>query len=382
MANEFFTQQQPAAVLKHELLERYLRIFIQKTGSTAPDGKVALLDGYAGPGTYGDGTAGSPAIAARVAEIVATANRNAVGHLVEEDPDSFAALEAFVTATAPTWHVYSGRVEEHLDLILDRTKGLPLFAFLDPFGLGIPFDTLRDRLLKRSPLRVGNRNREATEVLLNFSVHGLRRNAGHLESAKDYPARDTFIAKMDAALGGEWWRDLWRAGPGTDRVLKILAGYEQRLAASPGGWSCWSIPVSDRWQAPPDYYLVHLTQHADGIWLFHESVSNALEPYRQHCLNDSGQMDLEPLEVREPQWIDCIKANVRSRLEQGEFTVGDAMRDVYGDTLGHAREKHVRAAVKALHAEGATDCNGKGDVRTLRITRPANPTRPASPRLF
>jgi three-Cys-motif partner protein len=376
MASEFFAQQQPAAVLKHELLERYLRIFIQKTGSTAPGGKVALLDGYAGPGTYDDGTAGSPAIAARVAEIVATANRNAVGHLVEEDPASFAALQAFVTATAPAWHVYSGRVEEHLDVILERTTGLPLFAFLDPFGLGIPFDTLQNRLLRRSPLPVGNRNRGATEVLLNFSVHGLRRNAGHLQSEKDYAARDTFVAKMDSALGGDWWQGTWQAGPGTDRVRKILAGYERRLSATTGGWSCWSIPVADRWQGSPDYYLVHLTQHPDGIWLFHESVSNALEPYREHCLNDAGQMDLEPLAVREPQWIAHIADNLRDRLKRGEFVVGDAMREVYGSTLGHAREKHVRKAIEALHARGETDCTGRGDVRALRITKRTKPHQP------
>jgi three-Cys-motif partner protein len=63
MTESFFETKQPAAVLKHELLRRYLRVYVQKTGSTSKDGRVAYLDAYAGPGFYDDGSAGSPAIA-------------------------------------------------------------------------------------------------------------------------------------------------------------------------------------------------------------------------------------------------------------------------------------------------------------------------------
>jgi hypothetical protein len=44
--------------------------------------------------------------------------------------------------------------------------------------------------------------------------------------------------------------------------------------------------------------------------------------------------------------------------------------EVFGDTLGEAREKHAKAAIKRLHAEGRTTCDGKGKVVALRITRP------------
>jgi hypothetical protein len=44
------------------------------------------------------------------------------------------------------------------------------------------------------------------------------------------------------------------------------------------------------------------------------------------------------------------------------------MKQVYGNTLGFARATHVRKAVQRLYDEGVTACNGKGDVRTMRIS--------------
>lgn len=45
---------------------------------------------------------------------------------------------------------------------------------------------------------------------------------------------------------------------------------------------------------------------------------------------------------------------------------------VYGTTLGLARAKHVRAAVKRLHATGGTGCDGRGDVQHMLVS-PAAP---------
>jgi hypothetical protein len=71
MNNEsFFEAQRPAALLKHGILGRYLRPYVVKTGSKSRHGRVAYVDGYAGPGTYDDGSAGSPALAVDAARVV------------------------------------------------------------------------------------------------------------------------------------------------------------------------------------------------------------------------------------------------------------------------------------------------------------------------
>ena len=55
--SKFHEAKQAAAVLKHAVLDRYVTPFASKTGSTSKDGRVAFIDGYAGPGRYADGAA-------------------------------------------------------------------------------------------------------------------------------------------------------------------------------------------------------------------------------------------------------------------------------------------------------------------------------------
>jgi hypothetical protein len=57
--DQFFDEPQGAAKLKHEVLRQHLTIYASKTGRRTP---VVFLDGYAGPGRYGDGSPGSPGL--------------------------------------------------------------------------------------------------------------------------------------------------------------------------------------------------------------------------------------------------------------------------------------------------------------------------------
>ena len=101
-------------------------------------------------------------------------------------------------------------------------SGYSLFAFIDPFGLSIPFDQI-ESILARTGRRVGG-YRTATEVLLNFSFPGSRRTAGHLTSTRTEPrSRDTIVQKLDSTLGGDWWQPIWIVGD-PDRETRDLRG--------------------------------------------------------------------------------------------------------------------------------------------------------------
>jgi hypothetical protein len=185
---------------------------------------------------------------------------------------------------------------------------------------------------------------------------------------------------MDGAMGGDWWQKMWTDEPAETRELKVFEEYLKRLCSGAGSWSAFTVPVSDRWKGPIDYYLVLLTQHPDGAWLFNDTVSNALEKYRKHCLEESGQLDLEPLSDREPLWINAIAANIEILLSAGSFVVKDEVKAVYGDTLGFAREKHVRKAVKQLYGANLTSTNGVGKIPPMRVvpTTTGSPTTPVT----
>lgn len=361
VATDFFKEQQAAAFLKHKIIEKYLPPYIRKTGSRSTSGRVAYVDGYAGPGTYEDGTAGSPALAVEIAQVVcAGGERKVDGFFVEKDRASYLALKEYLSTEQPDWRVYKGSVEAHLPAIVaEISAGVPAFAFLDPFGIGIPMTLLEEQLLARGGemrgrARVGG---QATEVLLNFSVPGLVRNAGHLMSPSQDPtylkARATILGRLDASLGGDWWQEIWLSDA-PDKKQQIRDGYIRRLAQLKGGYNIFSVPVADRLGGPTSYFLLLLTQHEDGAWIFNNAVSTASEAYRQHCLKVAGELDYVDQKARDQEWIDEIAVNIETELKNGPFKSGDRLGQVYGGLLGVARETHFRRAVIKLFKAGRT----------------------------
>lgn len=278
----FFEEQQAAAVLKHGIQRRYLHMFVNKLGFRSPDHRVFYLDAYAGAGTYRDGAPGSPMLAAQTAEQVSRI-RNLCCAYVEADRKTYRKLCEALATVPHTYRTYLGEISEHLDAIMADAGDSPMLAFFDPFGLGISFGELTGKVLARSRRTGSFRLGAPTEVLLNFSLLGLRRNAGHLmsvsEDATYLRARETILTRLDSFLGGDWWRPIWLSGD-LDREQQILAGYIARLRDAAGGWGHYFIPVANRLGARPLYYLLLLTQHRDGLWLFNEAVSNASEQYR------------------------------------------------------------------------------------------------------
>jgi three-Cys-motif partner protein len=238
---EFFEKRQGAAFLKHALLGRWARIFASMTGSTAPEARVVYVDPYAGPGTYKDGSEGSPAIAIDTAELLGEL-RYIDGIFVEKDPKSYRALKEYLDEHRPDWIVLKGDAEEHVDDIFELAGDeAPMLAFLDPFGLGLSFDSTV-RFLRRSEHTQWGRHERATEVLLNISLPGLRRNCGKLNDNGRDPkylrARATILDNVDMVLGGDWWRDIWLSED-DERVEQILDEYVRRLTKAAGYGQGW-----------------------------------------------------------------------------------------------------------------------------------------------
>lgn len=363
MPNNFFEEPQLAAFLKHQVLEKYLPVFTQKAG-TSPGvrGQVDYLDGFAGPGRYDDGSPGSPAIAVEAWRRVEATKSNSVlvGHFVEEKRAHCDALEAMLADEGlDTWPVYKGDVANRLaDVMAKIPESSALFAFFDPFGLGIPLDLLEQKVFARTG---------PTEVLLNFSLPGLRRPGGHLTSSGSTPsylkARETILKNIDGTMGGDWWRDIWTSGA-DDRENQIRSEYVQRLNTL--GWAIWIVAVADRWQGPPSYYLLHLSRHRDGHWFFAQALSSALGATRTRAADEEGRLDFEP----DDEWVAAIVENLEAELQKGpQVAIQSNLKAVMGETIGYAREKHIRAAIKELYRRGKTSTNGVGKVQTMVVVR-------------
>ncbi|CAL9659308.1 hypothetical protein [Streptomyces sp. enrichment culture] len=121
------------------------------------------------------------------------------------------------------------------------------------------------------------------------------------------------------------------------------------------------------------------------MWLFGEAASLAQVEWRRACLPppeegtlfNAGDTFDDEEEQRARAWVERIRKNLEYLQQQlGTFTIDDHQSEILAGVLGQARNKHIRAAVKQLHKDGKTSCNGIGDVRKLRVTPPPQRRQP------
>ncbi len=374
--DQFWEQQRLPSVFKHDLLRRYLPRFAGKTGSRAPG--VVYLDGYAGRGRYQDE---SPASAERILQIAEQQAAQGISYRLffyERDPESCAALDGVVgeyvrrgvQAEAVRCKAISG-----LDQVVSAAESKPLFLFLDPCGLGIPFLVLTRTLS-------GPRAAQwpPTEVLLNFSLEAVRRIAGHVTSAT--PNEKTMV-RLDEALGGRWWRDLVRQGVSDHAVDEIVRGFMGRLGRATG-MQILAIPVRRDPAHKPVYFLVFGTRNPLGIWHFGDDTARAMETWwSTFDAKEAAKLDqqsLFPASLLMRQDLSEVEAKARPVIAEniavlaavhGSIRVGDFPVEVFGDYLGRVRETVVRAAIKDLHKGKRTPSNGVGKrIADLRVSLP------------
>jgi three-Cys-motif partner protein len=269
--DQFWEQQRLPGVFKHDLLRRYLPVFAGKTGSRARG--VVYLDGYAGRGRYEDGTPASAERILQIAEQQATQGINYRLFFYERDSESYAALDSVVSeyvARGVQAEAIDSEVIAGLGQVIDAAGDKSLFLFLDPCGLGIPFSVLVQTLSGPRAAKW-----PPTEVLLNFSLEAVRRIAGHVTSPTP---NERTKARLDKALGGDWWRDLVRQGVSDQAVNEIVTGFRERLERTTG-MQTFAIPVRRTPWQKPIYFLVFGTRNPLGIWHFADDTARATEKW-------------------------------------------------------------------------------------------------------
>jgi three-Cys-motif partner protein len=366
--NEFFEAKKPAAVLKHAILTNYVPPFVSKVGSTAQGGRVVVMDPYAGPGEYADGAPGSPLLMYEAVKSLQGRTLDLL--LVERDPKTYARLrEVLERQGVPLLHEpYLGDAHERLDDLLAAAQGAPLFAFIDPYGLGITFKDLVEKVLSR-PAGLGN---PATEVLLNFSSEAVRRIAGRLTEPDGTPGREATLSRLDEVCGGTWWRGIATAGA-EDLGAAVAYEYLDKICKT-AHCSGWRISVKRAPGQQSVYNLVYLTRHPHGMHLFGEAASLAAAKWRR-AVTESGTLDDDQFfndsESRlEEEWHNEIVKNVREILEEnGHVTPGSETARVYGSSAGLARTKHLRRALRELHGAGELTPAPTGKIERVTFRR-------------
>jgi three-Cys-motif partner protein len=121
----FWARRKAAAILKHAILRGYVVPFASKTGSSSQGKRVVAIDGYAGAGSYDDGSPGSPVLLAEAAKLPILNARTVECYFVEQDRETFEKLK-LVLATAAAdlrFEARHGSIEDYLDELLTRADG-------------------------------------------------------------------------------------------------------------------------------------------------------------------------------------------------------------------------------------------------------------------
>jgi len=269
----FFEQVSEWGKYKHLILQKYLQAWVYKLGSTYPE--LAFIDGCAGEGAYGKGsTPGSPLIAVQWNDEQVTKGRGGrlVVHAVEADPESAVKLQRTLAPWAgrepPQAIVYPESLEAVLPRLLEATRGVPTFIFIDPYGLG---PVTKDKL---EPL-LRDTNRKPTEILVRADPVLLARWAGWIDErprdARGSRTAQTFREKLRAYnISPEAVEALLIRGerPSVSELFNAyLALFHDRFRF------VQLIPIRASYYAAPKYFLVHGTDSPHGAALINDTVS-------------------------------------------------------------------------------------------------------------
>lgn len=361
----YWREQSLTGVYKHALLKRYLPQFAGKTGSKST--RVVFVDGYAGRGRHEDGTPGSAELMLKYAQGQHRQGIQWECHFCEVNRKSFNALERVVSeyASEVDAKCYHSDVEGVLDSAVDSADGLPIFLFLDPCGVGLPYSRLVAAVNRRS-------QRLPTEFLLNFSMVAVRRIAGLLKSAENH---EKALQRLDHALGGDWWRDEFNSGGLSEE--QVVRKYVEHLARD-CRMGVYAMPVRKAAHHKPLYYLVFGSRSMHGLFCMSDAAAKASHDWRlaeaAYQETPDGLFSSPPSitqEEIEDASLPRIRANIVRLLEEkGHVSVLNDFHDILGTDLGEVPNKVIRRAIKELHADGLTSTNGVGRIEGLVVRQP------------
>jgi len=355
---DFFDARREWSQWKHEILRRYLPKFAGILGSAYP--VVYYVDCFAGAGTYkGHQPApGSPLIAAELAKTVALSGKWSYELRcinVEPNGSYFQQLANSTAEYGSRIQNLHGSFSERLSEILAVIGNSPTLFFLDPFG----YKGMEWRAIKRLAVRS---KVAKTEMLINFNVGKVDRDAGWLDSYNQ-PAAAAFVQGVSELMGTTDWQNVYdesQPKPTRDRALTDF--YSHRLAQSFGGGTArYAVRTA---KGAVKYFVLHVANHprayremSDVIYRVEADYGAAkelLELQRGKQLSmDTFFNPAPPPDEAEADSILRLADDIYELGKKGGVATFGQLQDALAPRwFGRAIEKHYRAACKELVRQG------------------------------
>lgn len=268
----FQLARKPWSRWKHQILDSYLPAMATILQSRKT---IYYVDGFAGPGRYTeDDTAGSPLLAARHAERLASSNSSYELKCLNVEADSkvFQNLQASTSDFNQFVHNYNGDFADFIQNILKEIADRPALFFLDPIGVKDLAWSVLDPLFQRVT---------TTELLMRFDAQTALRLTGEGEHL-----HHTFNAVLGESDSRYWQDRLYRCGQSpTEKRDCLTKAYEDKVAEH--FEYVTRIPIRDD-RNRLKYYLLYATRNLKGVQLMND-VLVAMKDLRDRTLDEERQ---------------------------------------------------------------------------------------------
>ena len=337
--------------VKHELLEKYLYVWVIKLGKFHR--KVIFFDGFAGRGEYLDEKtgetliAGSPIIALRVADkLLQDCEQKQrrpyfdkfVCVAVEKDKENFENLQSIINIEMEKLK-FKERIEilpindEFANVVTELVekvgvKIVPSFFFIDPFGFsGVPFEAIKNIL-----------SLPRTEIFFTFMTRDINRFLELPQVEKH----------LNALYPTPEWKQIYQIQSWEERDKALLNLYVKSLKEIAGVKYVFPFRVCMDEKYQTLYYLIHATNHFHGLKIMKDIMK------RQGASGDFAWLGPKESSYRYQQklfddTIPSLKEYLLKKFEEESKTFDEILEETYQDT--RFVEPEYRQALKELEKE-------------------------------
>ncbi len=267
--DDFFEGKRPWSKIKDEVLGNYMQPYLAKLNRKGPP--ILLIDGYAGPGTFEDGSRGSPLIVCEKGEKNAKGNYTAIFVNNKKKYHDRLKKELQERSLSAIAEARYGDTKQLLQELPKTLSDQSVFLYLDPFGpTGCDF-ALLEPFLKRN-------SRFSTEVMLTLNMPGMPRLAArHVNDNRSQEDEDIKRNRLwlTRIFGGDYWKEilLSQIGINEDRDFQLVEAYSNKLAQYlPYTRFC---PVREKTGGRIKYFIVFASHHKDSLVLLNDIAAKA-----------------------------------------------------------------------------------------------------------
>lgn len=347
--DEFFERKREWSRVKDKILGDYIVCYLRTVKERGRP--IILIDAFAGPGRFADGSEGSPLIVCKAIEAEGRgATRCIFADIRPAHRDALALCIRDYTkrgfAETPLAD-FTEALNRASEIGVDCT----LFFYLDPWGLKeLQFSTLR-QIYERD-------TRQSTEVLINFSFRTFMRMSGNWsygDAARevDRKVKSAKVEIVDGVMGGDYWRAIVadQSLSKTEREDAVIAAYLERIREFFA--FAYSIPVKvadDGPSVPSDdvakYHLIFGSRNGRAVRYMNDVAMNASKAYREK-LTEGVLFDMTPSRYQ-PTPIDQVKSEIINAVAKRPMKRGDIYEAIIPNHFLQYRVPDYRQMIEEL----------------------------------